>query len=100
MGKTVQMLGLLSTDRRKPNLIVAYDSYLRYACYLNSLNQFCHMCSPTVAIMQWRNEIEAHTTGFTVSRFIVLVHEARAERTTPIRPSYGTVFPARRESQT
>ena len=22
--------------------------------------------SPTVAILQWRNEIEAHTTGFTV----------------------------------
>ncbi|KAF8308831.1 hypothetical protein DL93DRAFT_2063577 [Clavulina sp. PMI_390] len=44
MGKTVQMLGLLSSDRRKPNLIVA----------------------PTVAIMQWRNEIETHTTGFSV----------------------------------
>lgn len=24
MGKTVQMLALLSSDRRKPNLIVAY----------------------------------------------------------------------------
>ncbi|KAF8341641.1 SNF2 family N-terminal domain-containing protein [Cantharellus anzutake] len=45
MGKTIQMLSLLFTDRRKPNLIVA----------------------PTVAIMQWKNEIEAHTTGFEVS---------------------------------
>jgi DNA repair protein RAD16 len=44
MGKTIQMLALLSSDRRSPNLIVA----------------------PTVAIMQWRNEIEAHTEGFKV----------------------------------
>ena len=72
---------------------------LGHARYLNSLNQFCHMGSPTVAIMQWRNEIEAHTTGFTVSRSIV-VHEARAERSTPTRPSYGMVNPARKESPT
>ncbi|KAG9034356.1 DNA repair protein rad16 [Tulasnella sp. JGI-2019a] len=44
MGKTIQTLALLSSDRRKPNLIVA----------------------PTVAIMQWRNEIELHTNGFKV----------------------------------
>ncbi|KAF9268324.1 hypothetical protein L218DRAFT_995053 [Marasmius fiardii PR-910] len=39
MGKTIQILSLLVSDRKKPNLVVA----------------------PTVAIMQWRNEIEAHT---------------------------------------
>ncbi|KAG8888456.1 DNA repair protein rad16 [Tulasnella sp. 332] len=47
MGKTIQTLALLSSDRQKPNLIVA----------------------PTVAIMQWRNEIELHTTGFKVMIF-------------------------------
>ncbi|KAK1216477.1 DNA repair protein rad16 [Marasmius sp. AFHP31] len=39
MGKTIQIIALLVSDRKKPNLVVA----------------------PTVAIMQWRNEIEAHT---------------------------------------
>ncbi|KAI5122131.1 hypothetical protein M0805_000779 [Coniferiporia weirii] len=45
MGKTIQTLALLVTDGRKPNLIVA----------------------PTVAIMQWRNEIEAYTDGFKIA---------------------------------
>jgi SNF2 family DNA or RNA helicase len=48
MGKTIQMLALLSSDRVAPNLVVA----------------------PTVAIMQWKNEIEAHTTGFKVIPFV------------------------------
>ncbi|KAM5532664.1 hypothetical protein V8D89_013708 [Ganoderma adspersum] len=40
MGKTIQMIALMVTDYgEKPNLVVA----------------------PTVAIMQWRNEIEMHT---------------------------------------
>ncbi|RPD62100.1 hypothetical protein L226DRAFT_509025 [Lentinus tigrinus ALCF2SS1-7] len=40
MGKTIQMISLLVSDHgAKPNLVVA----------------------PTVAIMQWRNEIELHT---------------------------------------
>ncbi|KIM23150.1 hypothetical protein M408DRAFT_266519 [Serendipita vermifera MAFF 305830] len=47
MGKTIQTLGLLVNDRRKPNLVVA----------------------PTVAIMQWRNEIDQHTEGFKVNVF-------------------------------
>jgi DNA repair protein RAD16 len=47
MGKTIQTLALLVSDRRKPNLIVA----------------------PTVAIMQWKNEIEAHTEGLKVCVF-------------------------------
>ncbi|KAG8796960.1 DNA repair protein rad16 [Serendipita sp. 411] len=47
MGKTIQTLALLVSDRRRPNLVVA----------------------PTVAIMQWRNEIEQHTTGFNVNLF-------------------------------
>jgi DNA repair protein RAD16 len=44
MGKTIQMISLLISDRMRPNLVVA----------------------PTVAIMQWRNEIEAHTEGLKV----------------------------------
>ncbi|CAE6516136.1 unnamed protein product [Rhizoctonia solani] len=47
MGKTIQTLALFVSDRRKPNLVVA----------------------PTVALMQWRNEIEAHTEGFKVYMF-------------------------------
>ena len=47
MGKTIQMLAVLVSDRRKPNLVVA----------------------PTVAIMQWKNEIEAHTEGLKVCVF-------------------------------
>jgi DNA repair protein RAD16 len=44
MGKTIQIIALLVSDGKKPNLVVA----------------------PTVAVMQWRNEIEAHTTGMKV----------------------------------
>ncbi|KAF7969408.1 hypothetical protein HWV62_27403 [Athelia sp. TMB] len=44
MGKTIQIIALLVSDRQKPNLVVA----------------------PTVAVMQWRNEIEAHTSGLKV----------------------------------
>ncbi|CAK5264719.1 unnamed protein product [Mycena citricolor] len=44
MGKTIQMIALLVSDDAKPNLVVA----------------------PTVAIMQWKNEISAHTDGLRV----------------------------------
>ncbi|KAG6830955.1 hypothetical protein H0H92_013666 [Tricholoma furcatifolium] len=44
MGKTIQIISLLVTDGAKPNLVVA----------------------PTVAVMQWRNELEAHTDGLKV----------------------------------
>ncbi|KAJ7590563.1 SNF2 family N-terminal domain-containing protein [Mycena floridula] len=44
MGKTIQIIALLVSDNKKPSLVVA----------------------PTVAIMQWRNEIEAHTDGLKV----------------------------------
>ncbi|EMD41151.1 hypothetical protein CERSUDRAFT_131728 [Gelatoporia subvermispora B] len=45
MGKTIQMIALLISDYgMKPNLVVA----------------------PTVAIMQWRNEIATHTEGMKV----------------------------------
>lgn len=44
MGKTIQMISLMVSGSAKPNLVVA----------------------PTVAIMQWRNEIGTHTTGMDV----------------------------------
>ncbi|PWN92904.1 hypothetical protein FA10DRAFT_236159 [Acaromyces ingoldii] len=44
MGKTIQIISLFLSDRKKPNLVVA----------------------PTVAILQWRNEIEKYTQGFKV----------------------------------
>ncbi|KAF9004711.1 SNF2 family N-terminal domain-containing protein [Cyathus striatus] len=44
MGKTIQIISLFVSDGSKPNLVVA----------------------PTVAIMQWRNEIAAHTDGMNV----------------------------------
>ncbi|KAG1739931.1 SNF2 family N-terminal domain-containing protein [Suillus paluster] len=44
MGKTIQMISLFVSDLKRPNLVVA----------------------PTVAIMQWRNEINAHTEGMNV----------------------------------
>ncbi|KAH7888148.1 SNF2 family N-terminal domain-containing protein, partial [Phlebopus sp. FC_14] len=44
MGKTIQMISLFVSDLRRPNLVIA----------------------PTVAIMQWRNEINAHTENMNV----------------------------------
>ncbi|KAG0708586.1 P-loop containing nucleoside triphosphate hydrolase protein [Suillus ampliporus] len=44
MGKTIQMISLFVLDLKRPNLVVA----------------------PTVAIMQWRNEINTHTEGMNV----------------------------------
>lgn len=62
MGKTIQIIALLISDRKKPNLVIAYVLY-RVAVIgilIGSLD------SPTVAIMQWKNEIEAHTDGMKV----------------------------------
>jgi len=44
MGKTIQMISLLLSEPGKPNLIVA----------------------PTVAIVQWRNEIQEHAPSLKV----------------------------------
>lgn len=56
MGKTIQTLGLFLSDlKKRPNLVVG----------------------PTVALMQWRNEIEAHTKDGTVK--VLLFHGAARE---------------------
>ncbi|KAG6330476.1 hypothetical protein ID866_8612, partial [Astraeus odoratus] len=44
MGKTIQMISLFVSDLKRPNLVIA----------------------PTVAIMQWRNEINSHTENMNV----------------------------------
>ncbi|KAF9224410.1 hypothetical protein BS17DRAFT_703380 [Gyrodon lividus] len=44
MGKTIQMISLFVSDLKRPNFVIA----------------------PTVAIMQWRNEINAHTENMNV----------------------------------
>jgi DNA repair protein RAD16 len=65
MGKTIQIISLLVSDRRKPNLVVA----------------------PTVAVMQWRNEIEAHTDGMKV----LVWHGAGRETSAKTLASYDVV---------
>jgi DNA repair protein RAD16 len=58
MGKTIQVIALLESDRgNRPNLVVA----------------------PTVAVMQWRNEIAAHTEGFKVLVWHGASRESKAE---------------------
>ncbi|PKI84061.1 DNA repair protein rad16 [Malassezia vespertilionis] len=44
MGKTIQMVSLIASDAKRPNLVVA----------------------PTVAILQWRNEIQSYAQGLEV----------------------------------
>ncbi|KAG9118333.1 DNA repair protein rad16, partial [Ceratobasidium sp. 392] len=66
MGKTIQTLALFVADRKKPNLVVA----------------------PTVALMQWKNEIEAHTEGFKVYMF----HGGSREKNTKELAKYDVVL--------
>ncbi|GJJ07738.1 hypothetical protein Clacol_001943 [Clathrus columnatus] len=66
MGKTIQMIALLVSDRQKPNLIVA----------------------PTVAVMQWKGEIETHTEDFKV----VVWHGASREQNSKELEKYDVVL--------
>lgn len=61
MGKTIQTIALLVDDRQKPNLIVAWVFEPHYI-----MCDLILICSPTVAVMQWKNEIETHTDDFKV----------------------------------
>lgn len=69
MGKTIQTLALLVSDRTKPNLIVAYVICLveRVVTFPTEINSFRRPHRPTVAILQWRNEIESFTDGFKIA---------------------------------
>ncbi|KAG5221488.1 DNA repair protein [Salix suchowensis] len=60
MGKTIQIIALLVSDLKAPNLVIAWVVSSSCAARFNLLS------SPTVAIMQWRNEIAAHTDGLKV----------------------------------
>ncbi|KAL9712440.1 DNA repair protein rad16 [Leucoagaricus gongylophorus] len=66
MGKTIQIIALLVSDQRRPNLVVA----------------------PTVAIMQWRNEIEAHSEGLKV----LIWHGTSRESSTKELKKYDVVL--------
>jgi len=61
MGKTIQIIALFVTDNIRPNLVVAYGIFIfRPGCLADLY------ASPTVAIMQWRNELATHTDGMKV----------------------------------
>ena len=61
MGKTIQIIALFVSDNAKPNLVVAY------VCHMHgTFTRITSPHSPTVAIMQWKNEIAAHTDGLRV----------------------------------
>jgi len=63
MGKTIQIIALLVTANTRPNLVIAYVAQIFSWRVLNLTILFAR---PTVAVMQWRNEIEAHTDGMKV----------------------------------
>jgi DNA repair protein RAD16 len=62
MGKTIQMIAVMVSGSTKPNLVVAYGFIFMPVFPLRSDILY----SPTVAIMQWRNEIQTHTAGMDV----------------------------------
>jgi DNA repair protein RAD16 len=70
MGKTIQMIALMVSRTTKPNLVVAYVFIFMSSFPFPFGNarvwRSYILYSPTVAIMQWRNEIETHTTGMDV----------------------------------
>lgn len=66
MGKTVQMISLFLSDRKKPTLVVA----------------------PVVAIMQWRNEIAKYTKDFKV----LVWHGASRDQDSKKLASYDVVL--------
>src|SRR5437588_13019564 len=58
------MIGLVVSGSAKPNLVVA--CVFVFISSLGYPDTCGHLYSPTVAIMQWRNEIETHTAGMDV----------------------------------
>lgn len=60
MGKTIQIISLLVSEDAKPNLVIAYVMSLASRALLNVNSR------PTVAVMQWKSEIETHTDGLKV----------------------------------
>ncbi|KAG5642615.1 hypothetical protein DXG03_002485 [Asterophora parasitica] len=66
MGKTIQIISLFVSDGLKPNLVVA----------------------PTVAVMQWRNELQSHTDGLKV----LVWHGSSRESNTKELQKYDVVL--------
>ncbi|KAI7881473.1 hypothetical protein K492DRAFT_66756 [Lichtheimia hyalospora FSU 10163] len=67
MGKTIQTIALLLSDEKSPNLVVA----------------------PTVALVQWKNEIEKHTNN---ALKVCLFHGARRPQTSKELEKYDVVL--------
>lgn len=65
------MISLMVSKPAKPNLVVACVYFIFSVSFLPSTRRNMRIStnlpySPTVAIMQWRNEIETHTAGMDV----------------------------------
>lgn len=84
MGKTIQIIALFVSDEAKPNLVIAYVFFplFRLRSCLDSVT-----VSPTVAVMQWRNEIEAHTDGLKV----LVWHGSSRQSDTTLLEKYDVV---------
>lgn len=67
MGKTIQTIALLLSDKKKPNLVIA----------------------PTVAIMQWKSEIEKHTNN---ALSVCMFHGAKREKDPNVLKKFDIVL--------
>ena len=84
MGKTIQMISLLVSDHgAKPNLVVACV----HLSVLSLMSIWMTCCRPTVAIMQWKNEIAAHSEGMDV----LVWHGAARENNVKTLKKYDVV---------
>lgn len=73
MGKTIQVSLLSLPLFFVLHLIFSFDLYQTIALLLTDYKKGSGKCTlvmaPTVAIVQWKNEIEKFTTGFKVCYF-------------------------------
>lgn len=60
MGKTIQTIALLLSDKKKPNLVVAPTVKSTLLIYFISHRTHKKL---QVAILQWKSEIETHTNN-------------------------------------
>lgn len=85
MGKTIQIIALFVSDEAKPNLVIAYVFLSLAFIFVPFIDNVTF--SPTVAVMQWRNEIRAHTDGLKV----LVWHGSSRESDTTLLKEYDVV---------
>lgn len=85
MGKTIQIIALFVSDEAKPNLVIAYVFLCLSFVFVPCIDSITF--SPTVAVMQWRNEIRAHTNGLKV----LVWHGSSRESDTTLLKEYDVV---------